>query len=385
MKRFPVLDGLRGASALYVVLHHAHEEVRVLAPDAWLVRRCGWLEYGHFAVAVFIVLSGFSLAIGDTFRGGFWKYLGRRARRILPPYYAALALSLLAIRLVPALHHHGDPRWAPVALPAMSTGPIVSHLLLIHNFQPAWACRIDPPMWSVATEWQVYFLLPALLWAWRRWGASGAVTLGFAVGLAPLLLVPRGHECVGCFWYAGLFAFGVAAARGPGTASCPRVVMAAVPVALLMSNGVAVLDAFVGAITAGFLTRTIQSGDKTLVVRALESRPAVTLGGFSYSLYLTHYPVQAALTAALVRLGVPPSARLALLLTAGTALCLAVSYAFHLAFERPFLLSHARSGSPRSGDGTSDRQAPAGGLRHHRHDPDHRDPTRPATHVGLGR
>ena len=75
----------------------------------------------------------------------------------------------------------------------------------------------------------------------------------------------------------------------------------------MMANWVAVLDIFVGVVTAGFLTRCTQSGDKTLIVRALESAPAVTLGGFSYSLYLTHYPVLAGLTAALVRLGVPPS------------------------------------------------------------------------------
>ena len=88
MKRFPVLDGLRGASALYVVLHHAHEEVRALAPDAWLVCRCAWLEFGHSAVAVFIVLSAFSLATGDPFRGGFWAYVARppaaSCRRITP-------------------------------------------------------------------------------------------------------------------------------------------------------------------------------------------------------------------------------------------------------------------------------------------------------------
>ena len=152
---------------------------------------------------------------------------------------------------------------------------------------------------------------------------------------------------------------------------------AALPVGLMMANWVSVLDTFVGAVTAGFLTRSTQSGDKTLIVRALESRLAVMLGGFSYSLYLTHYPILAGLTAALVRLGVPPSARLALLLTAGTALCLAVAYAFHLAFERPFLAAHTRPGSPWSGDGTSDRQAPAEWPRHHRPDPDHRDPTRP--------
>src|SRR5690242_1352162 len=103
MRRLAILDGLRGLSALYVVLHHAYEEVRTVAPTDWLVVRLAWLHCGHAAVAVFIVLSGYSLAAGDPFRGGFRAYVGRRARRILPPYYAALALSLLAIWLVPEL------------------------------------------------------------------------------------------------------------------------------------------------------------------------------------------------------------------------------------------------------------------------------------------
>ncbi len=57
------LEGVRGLTALYVVVHHC-----------WLLAFPGfpantgpgwteWLLYGHFGVVVFIVLSGFSLAI----------------------------------------------------------------------------------------------------------------------------------------------------------------------------------------------------------------------------------------------------------------------------------------------------------------------------------
>ncbi len=118
MKRIASLDGMRGIAALYVVLHHAYFEVSEAAPKEWLVGRFAWLAFGHYAVAVFIVLSGFSLAAGDPMRGGFWAYVRRRARRILPPYYVALGLSLLLIWLVPALQSRDDPRWGEIALPA---------------------------------------------------------------------------------------------------------------------------------------------------------------------------------------------------------------------------------------------------------------------------
>ena len=76
-----------------------------------------------------------------------------------------------------------------MALPAFTPGVIVSHLLLIHNFNPDWHSKIDYPMWSVATEWQIYFLFPlVLLPVWKRFGAAAAVGAGFLIGLVPLFL-----------------------------------------------------------------------------------------------------------------------------------------------------------------------------------------------------
>src|SRR3569623_1132063 len=103
------LDGLRGVVALYVVIFHAFFFQSGLAPgllpeDSTLTNRLYQLlhlgdyllEYGHLAVVIFIVLSGYSLMLEPVhskhkwFKGGVKGYLQRRARRILPPYYAAL-------------------------------------------------------------------------------------------------------------------------------------------------------------------------------------------------------------------------------------------------------------------------------------------------------
>ena len=50
----------------------------------------GWFIYGRFAVVVFIVLSGFSLALSPARHGwrldGVSRFARRRALRILPPY-----------------------------------------------------------------------------------------------------------------------------------------------------------------------------------------------------------------------------------------------------------------------------------------------------------
>src|SRR6185312_12443555 len=88
-------DGVRGLAALYVVIDH----VFLRAFPGYPVDRApfwaGWFIYGRFAVVVFIVLSGFSLALSPARHGwrlgGASRFAYRRARRILPAYWAALA------------------------------------------------------------------------------------------------------------------------------------------------------------------------------------------------------------------------------------------------------------------------------------------------------
>ena len=105
MRRVDWLDGMRGAAAMFVVLHHTWLSAWPAFPrdtgPAWL----GWLLYGHLAVAVFIVVSGFSLSLapvnrGDTLSGGTRRFIRRRAWRIIPPYWAALILSTIVSWLI---------------------------------------------------------------------------------------------------------------------------------------------------------------------------------------------------------------------------------------------------------------------------------------------
>src|SRR5258708_40112679 len=97
--RFDYLDGLRGAAALYVVLYHVYLELALSGEwnrlPAFVRYSAGWLQFCHVSVGVFIVLSGFCLMLpvarssDRQLPGGLGQYFVRRARRILPPYYAA--------------------------------------------------------------------------------------------------------------------------------------------------------------------------------------------------------------------------------------------------------------------------------------------------------
>src|SRR5690242_3496285 len=88
------LDGVRGIAALFVVLHHCYLMSFDGFPNNTGPAALGFLLYGHFAVVVFIALSGFSLAVSparhDWQLGGVSRFAQRRAWRILPPYWAAL-------------------------------------------------------------------------------------------------------------------------------------------------------------------------------------------------------------------------------------------------------------------------------------------------------
>jgi len=357
------LDGLRGAAAFYVVLFHAgvgftSADLPLLARNA---RRL--LTFGHCAVAIFIVLSGYCLMLPvaraeGRLNGGFGRYIGRRAWRILPPYYVILLASLLLLWAVPVLQTPSGTIWDDTS-PAFEAGPIASHLLLLHNLVPAWATRINGPLWSVATEWQIYFFFPLLLLpVWRRFGALPTVLLAFFVGCAPIWLAPLSASRW-VPWYLGLFALGMcAAATGFSQRSAERALLERLPWRLVTSAllvccllGMTVFvkvwfrfiplsDALLGLTTAALLvhyTECSRAGVKPWFLRLLESRVLVGLGRFSYSLYLSHLPVVALCYFALRPAALSPQGEFLGMLATSVPASLIVALAFYWLVERHFV------------------------------------------------
>src|SRR2546423_12887857 len=105
-QRLAGLDGVRGLAALFVVVNHVFLRAFPGYPVDHAPFWAAWLIYGRFAVVVFIVVSGFSLALSPARHSwrfdGITRFAGRRARRILPPYLAALAFSLAVALFVVA-------------------------------------------------------------------------------------------------------------------------------------------------------------------------------------------------------------------------------------------------------------------------------------------
>jgi peptidoglycan/LPS O-acetylase OafA/YrhL len=332
-------------------------------PGGWrLLRRL--FAFGHEAVAVFIVLSGYCLMLPvvksspDELRTALGRFIRRRALRILPPYYAALAGSLALMALVPALRERSGTIWDD-SLPGLDAGAILSHVLVVHNWSKHWGYQINGPLWSVASEWQIYFFFPlVLLPLWRRFGMAAALLAAAVIGYCPLLFARSGAS-VAIPWYLLLFAFGMAAAAiGIAPQASFRRLREGVPwhwlsrgawlFCFAFGMGLASIwfrykpmaDLLVGLATSALLVSTTQrafAGQQVGVLALLQARPLVALGHFSYSLYLTHLPLLALGYFALRPLALSGPVLALVLLVAGAAASIVVAYGFHVAVERPFI------------------------------------------------
>lgn len=346
-RRLVGLDGIRGLAALFVVLHHcwliSFPGFPANTGPAWT----GFLVYGHLAVVVFIVLSGFSLAVAPARNG--WRpgdlrrFAHRRAWRILPPYWPALLFSLVIAWTIVPQPGQGEP----------TAKSVVVFGLLLQDVTGS--PSPNGAFWSIAIEAQLYLVLPLLLLVVR--GAGMVAMLGMvAVPVLAVGILSPGVSIVELMMrftpqFAIGFALGIAAAglvrNGNSRWPLPWLALgAAAPVLVLivLKGSVWTVEHYFWvdlaiAPAVALTLAAVASGRPRPLVRLLDSRPVRSLGSFSYSLYLTHAPVVVVLHHTVVAphiAGGVPGFLVTLALAVPVALILARLFAavFELPFQR---------------------------------------------------
>ncbi|MEO8393009.1 MAG: acyltransferase [Chloroflexota bacterium] len=381
--RLHYIDSLRGLAALAVVILHAFEMFGLGLGWAGIVsdaRLTGGLDkiipflynnlvgWGAMAVEMFIVLSGYSLMIGVARsqdgrpKGGLRAYFLRRIRRIWPPYYAALFVSLAIILIIPGMNQKANVYW-DLALP-VTFDSVAGHLLFLQHLNPGWFFKINPPMWTVAIEEWIYVLFPFLLLPiWRRFGSLVMVAVAVVLGVGAWYLFPSLLQSANP-WYLGLFALGALGAsigfsHGREQRLSKRLPWLKLSLGLLLLFVVLTelfqrVDLHLGDITwftdlifgVGILCLLVHYTElwkariplrKTSFLRVLNQPALIGLGRFSYSLYLLHTPVLALVALLIRQSGLVSLPAYLTILVLGVPVAVACAYLFHRVFERPFM------------------------------------------------
>lgn len=323
--RYSLLDSWRGFTCLIVVLHHAGFVLREVeaAGSSWAATArgvvIGFYHHMNLAVPLFFVISGYCIAASmDAHRrrgASPWHFLGRRAWRIYPPYWAAVACFAA---VVPALRMAGWPRVEGeyslrLGSPAELTwAQWLGNLTLTETWRPqvfggAPYANLTRISWTLCFEEQFYLVCFLLLLAFPRrpCGAIAAATaLILAWGLA-WYDSGRSHLLVGTFpehWHE--FAVGLAVYWRlvlAGSAWARRAVdlgLGGLAVVGLVHGGPAM--ATVGAF--GLALVALRRFDETWAGRR-GLAPFRACGRRCYSIYLIHLPACTVGAEALVQLG----------------------------------------------------------------------------------
>ena len=293
-----------------------------------------------FGVTLFFTLSGFLLyrpfaraILRKQPRPSIVSYLRNRALRILPAYWVILLVSSLALGTVLVRRGTALP---PGFLPGEG---LLRAATFTQNYTPSTLGNGIGPAWSLAVEAVFYLVLPILALAafavrnrgrLRKWPHAAALlpaavllVVGLSGKAAAARLIPGPHEEWGNTWHsvvelsfwcqADLFAFGMAlavlyVAVDEGTITLPRghrlLAWAAIvsgyifvrelapPEAQLSYSPSNTLMALVCTLLLGLVVlQTAERRPKTLLLRALETRPAIWTGLVSYSVFLWHEPI----------------------------------------------------------------------------------------------
>lgn len=264
---YPALTGLRALAAAVVFANHIGYLVGHTGIGA------GWRAITPVTlvgVYTFFVLSGFLLAQPASLARGPLAFWRRRAARILPVYWLALAGSVAMLTIT-----DGAP----------GVRRLAANATLLHSWSTSGQdASINLPAWSLSIELVFYLALPlaapALVpWIRRHPRGSLVAIVGACIAGSVLLQVDAVPETFPPA-YLPIFLLGVHAATVRTTVPVPWLLFgaAAATYPILHNQALPALAA------AGLIGHLAATGGPAW----LRSRPVLRLGAWSYAFFLLH-------------------------------------------------------------------------------------------------
>lgn len=352
------LDAWRGVASLWVLGFHAasqfHPEHAVVPLNVLYTL----MSFGDRGVQLFFVISGYCILSAAAANLNRDKnpigYLKARIRRIYPPYWASLILTLLLALAIAFLAHHGYLSQSRLAerLPNSHQAPLfwLSNFtlttILFHQISLIY------PAWTLCYEVAFYVIVGLALWGVISRRQDEETLLLALHGLAllcllALLLLPTPPPFPFDLWPQ--FGLGIVvydAIKFPHRGRARLMLLLSgfailalsslTPYEVIGGHGPYSFPSFAICWIFAVLLIWLHRHDKRLV-KSAPLRPLFAVGAFSYSLYITHILIVGTMHQLMTKLHLSSAGYPYLLFFLTVVSAIGFAWAFYLVFERPFI------------------------------------------------
>ena len=259
--------------------------------DSSLLRQIMWpLLQGREMVFLFVAISGFTLYL-NYFQRSFpdvKRYLFRRVNRIIPVYLTSLCIGVIVVYFVNVLGNPGE-----LDNLHFSVAGFLSHLFFLQHWNSQWIFQLNPPLWSISVEFQLYLVLPLIVFLMHK-----------AESPLILLTIPIVSRAIqsrlfnGFFWFNEWFIAGIYVAVNYGKLIMRSTLSLRLAMALMWITAIyrplhpfSIVWDYYFLCTVMVTIQFLMQNDFSLSTRLGKSM--YWIGERSYSLYAIHFPILA--------------------------------------------------------------------------------------------